>query len=283
MRLHCKLVAVASLLMHPAWSAHIRKDVVEIENDAVVLVDATSTIDSSAGRIEYLAFSSPSSPDGTKGIVYTLPDIPKCEPVRRDETYFAAAYIRIALLSDQSNCVIEKQLMQAQFDGAVGAIVYNTSLGVQDLGAFLSSRLLKNKPQIPVMLTDKNYGTILRDEVDSLQDEAMYDPNGRTRAIFAALYGDEEGDKLTGWEISLITLVVILALCFFTSLTFHVSASRRRRAANAQRDESAAEMNKKIQTLPACALDRLTLREVTEQDMQILSDHTLQSDVPVHR
>ncbi|ORX68701.1 hypothetical protein DL89DRAFT_268476 [Linderina pennispora] len=272
MRLPCKLLALTSLLMQSTWSARIRKDVVEIENDTVVLVDATSTIDSSAGRIEYLAFSSPSTPDGTKGVVYALADIPKCKPEKRDEAYLAAAYIRIALLSDQLNCPIETQIAQAQFDGAVGAIVYNTSMGVQDLGAFLSARLIKERPLIPLMLTDRNYGTILRSEIDSLQDEAMYDPIGRTRAIFASLYGDEEGDKLTGWEISLITLVVILALCFCTSLTFHVSSSRRRRAAHAQRDESAAGLNKQIQTLPACALDRLTLREVTEQDVQVLSE-----------
>ncbi|KAJ1950367.1 hypothetical protein EC988_004414 [Linderina pennispora] len=272
MRLPCKLLALTSLLMQSTWSARIRKDVVEIENDTVVLVDATSTIDSSAGRIEYLAFSSPSTPDGTKGVVYALADIPKCKPEKRDEAYLAAAYIRIALLSDQLNCPIEIQIAQAQFDGAVGAIVYNTSMGVQDLGAFLSARLIKERPLIPLMLTDRNYGTILRSEIDSLQDEAMYDPIGRTRAIFASLYGDEEGDKLTGWEISLITLVVILALCFCTSLTFHVSSSRRRRAAHAQRDESAAGLNKQIQTLPACALDRLALREVTEQDVQVLSE-----------
>ncbi|KAJ2841218.1 hypothetical protein GGI22_007986, partial [Coemansia erecta] len=52
-----KAVVVSGLLVQAVVGSHIRKDLVQIENDSIVQVDATTSLDSSSGRIAHLANS----------------------------------------------------------------------------------------------------------------------------------------------------------------------------------------------------------------------------------
>ncbi|KAJ2439793.1 hypothetical protein GGI03_008722, partial [Coemansia sp. RSA 2337] len=211
------------------------------------------------------------------GLVYILPDLADCTPIERSAEFLAASYIRVALIVDDGVCPMEAKVKQAQYDGAVGALVYNTSMSAADMSTFLGHRMASTKPVIPIVAVDKDYGETLRLEVISLHEEAAISESGRYRAIFASIYPDEDAERLSGWEISLISLVVILALCFCTSLAFHVSSSRRR-IERTGRHGDADSTNKHIQTLPSCALDRLMLRTVTEADVLALSEHTTPLD-----
>ncbi|KAJ2541490.1 hypothetical protein EV175_006139, partial [Coemansia sp. RSA 1933] len=283
MNIFFKAVVISCLLfMQAAVGSHIRKDLVQIENDSIVQVDATTSLDSSSGRIAHLANSPIGGIAGTRGIVYSLSPPPKCTPVKRSDDFIASSYIQIALISEDGECSIETMLTQAQFDGAVGAIVYSSSDGPIDPTNVLYSRISTTHPFIPVMLVDSNYGETLKLEVDTLGNEARDKSSGRIRAIFVSMYPAEDNEHLSGWEVSLITLVAILALCFCTSLFFHVFSNRhnireyrRRRVLHADDMESSG---KRIQTLPPCALDRLMLRTVTEEDIKVLSECTTPLD-----
>ncbi|KAJ1723625.1 hypothetical protein LPJ53_002065 [Coemansia erecta] len=278
MRLSCKVLTAALLLSHGTVASHIRKDLVEVENDTIVLVTATTVIDSNSGRISHLPVSPAGPADGTKGLVYLLPEMVDCQPVERSDDFLAASYIRIALISDDGDCPVEAKVKQAQFDGAVGALVYNSSMGAINTSALLSGKLSKNKPTIPVMVVDRDYGETLKLEVTSLQEESQFNDNGRYRAIFASMYSETDVERLSGWEISLITLVVVLALCFCTSMSFHVSPSRRQRSDRTLRESNIGDLSKQIQTLPPCALDRLPLRTVSEADVKVLAECTTPLD-----
>ncbi|KAJ2350094.1 hypothetical protein GGH92_002378 [Coemansia sp. RSA 2673] len=279
MKLAVKLVALATAAVFAqcVLGLHLRKDLVEVENDAIVLVHATAVIDGSTGRIMRLPGSPAGQADGSKGLVYILPDLADCTPIERSAQFLAASYIRVALIVDDGVCPMEAKVKQAQYDGAVGALVYNTSMSAADMSTFLGHRMASTKPVIPIVAVDKDYGETLRLEVISLHEEAAISESGRYRAIFASIYPDEDAERLSGWEISLISLVVILALCFCTSLAFHVSSSRRR-IERTGRHGDADSTNKHIQTLPSCALDRLMLRTVTEADVLALSEHTTPLD-----
>ncbi|KAJ1895243.1 hypothetical protein LPJ66_004711 [Kickxella alabastrina] len=277
MKLLCKLTTLALLLSGTALASHIRKDLVEIENDAIVLVSATTVLESSSGRIAHLPVSPSGSIEGTKGLVYILPELENCQPVERSREYLATSYIRIALISDEGECPIVEKLKQAQFDGAVGAFVYSSTMDAVSMSTLLSGTIKKSKLSIPVMIVDRDYGEMLLLEVTTLMEEAQINNNSRYRAIFASIFSEENSDRLSGWEISLITLVVVLALCFFTSMSFHVSSSRRR-AGRYLRDRAAGDLTKQIQTLPSCALDRLHLRTVNESDVKVLSECTTPLD-----
>ncbi|KAJ1813686.1 hypothetical protein LPJ56_005087, partial [Coemansia sp. RSA 2599] len=253
-------------------------DLVEIENDTIVLVSATTVIDSSSGRISHLPISPAGPNDGTRGLVYYLPDPIDCQPVERSEDYLATSYIRIALISDEGVCPVEAKIKQAQFDGAVGAFVYNSTAGAANTSSFLSAKLNKNKPKIPIMVVDRDYGETLKLEVTSLQEESMFLEGPRYRAIFASMYPDVDIERLSAWEIALIVLVVVLALCFCTSLSFHVSPGRHRRSQATGRNANLTGFTKQIQTLPPCALDRLPLRTVTEDDVKTLAECTTPLD-----
>ncbi|KAJ2867100.1 hypothetical protein GGH94_001079 [Coemansia aciculifera] len=279
MKLVVKLVALAAAAVFSqcVLGLHLRKDLVEVENDAIVLVHATAVIDGTTSRIMRLPSSPAGQVDGSKGLVYILPDLVDCTPIERSAAFLAASYIRVALIVDDGVCPMEAKVRQAQYDGAVGALVYNTSMSAADMSTFLGHRMASSKPVIPVVAVDKDYGETLRLEVISLREEAAISESGRYRAIFASIYPDEDAERLSGWEISLISLVVILALCFCTSLAFHVSSSRRR-IERTGRHGDANSTNKHIQTLPSCALDRLMLRTVTEADVLALSEHTTPLD-----
>ncbi|KAI9506668.1 hypothetical protein BX070DRAFT_249520 [Coemansia spiralis] len=276
------LSTIEELKSLAAIGSHIRKDLVRVENDAIVQVDATTSLDSSSGRIVHLPNSPVGGIGGTRGIVYKLPPLINCQPVERSEDYIAASYIRIALISDGSDCPIDAKLTQAQFDGAVGAIVYNSSVGTIDPSSILHNRISSLRPSFPVMLVDRNYGETLRLEVDTLEEESQKKSSSHSRAIFVSIYPSEDSEHLSGWEISLITLVIILALCFCTSLFFHVYSGRNgirdRRSRRVLRDDREPDLSKQIQMLPPCALDRLMLRTVTEEDMKILSECTTPLD-----
>ncbi|KAJ1876089.1 hypothetical protein H4R99_007824 [Coemansia sp. RSA 1722] len=280
MKLLSKLISAALLLSQCTSGSHIRKDLVEIENDTIVLVSATTVIDSNSGRISPLSVSPAGPNEGTRGIVYYLPDPIDCQPVERGEDYLATSYIRIALISDEGKCPIESKIKQAQFDGAVGAFFYNSTMeAVSSTSMFLSAKLNKNRPKIPVMVVDRDYGETLKLEVTSLQEESMFVEGSRYRAIFASMYPEVDTEHLSAWEIALIVLVVVLALCFCTSLSFHVSPGRRRRSSQGSgRGTDLADFSKLIQTLPPCALDRLPLRTVTESDVKILAECTTPLD-----
>ncbi|KAJ2777479.1 hypothetical protein GGI15_004486 [Coemansia interrupta] len=278
MKLSCKVLTAALLLSHGTVASHIRKDLVEVENDTIVLVTATTVLNSNSGRISHLPVSPAGPADGTKGLVYLLPEMIDCQPVERSDDFLAASYIRIALISDDGECPIEAKVKQAQFDGAVGAFVYNSSMGAINTSALLSGKLSKDKPTIPVMVVDRDYGETLKLEVTSLQEESQFNDNGRYRAIFASMYSETDVERLSGWEISLITLVVVLALCFCTSMSFHVSPSRRQRSDRALRGTNTGDLSKQIQTLPSCALDRLPLRTVNEADVKVLAECTTPLD-----
>ncbi|KAJ2334051.1 hypothetical protein GGI00_002033 [Coemansia sp. RSA 2681] len=277
MKLAAKLVALATVVSQCVHGLHLRKDLVEVENDAIILVHATSVIDGSTNRIVRLSGSPVGQADGSKGLVYILPDLVDCTPIERSDEYLTASYIRVALISYDGMCPVEAKIKQAQYDGAVGALVYNVSMSAVNMSTFLGHRLAKIKPAIPIVAVDSDYGESLKMEVISLREEAAISESGRYRAIFASIYTDEDAERLSGWEISLISLVVILALCFCISLAFHVSSSRHR-SMQAGRRDGADNLNKDIQTLPSCALDRLTLRTVTENDVLILSEHTTPLD-----
>ncbi|KAJ2895741.1 hypothetical protein IWW38_002220 [Coemansia aciculifera] len=277
MKLAANLVALAAVLSHCVHGLHLRKDLVEVDNDAIVLVHATAVIDGGTNRIVRLPISPTGPADGSKGLVYIMPDLVDCTPIERSDAYLAVSYIRVALIADDGECPVEAKIKQAQYDGAVGALVYNTSLSAVDTSALLVRRLAKAKPAIPIIAVDRDYGETLRMEVISLREEAAVGESSRYRAIFASIYADEDTERLSGWEISLISLVVILALCFCISLAFHVSSSRHRGRQSGRRSD-ADNLTKDIQTLPSCALDRLTLRTVTESDVLILSEHTTPLD-----
>ncbi|KAJ2376657.1 hypothetical protein H4S02_007865 [Coemansia sp. RSA 2611] len=278
MKLAVKLVAlVATIFAQCAQGLHLRKDLVEVENDAIVLVHATAVVDGSSGRIVRLPNSPAGQADGSKGLVYILPDLAGCTPIERSAAYLTASYIRVALIDDDGVCPMEAKVKQAQYDGAVGALVYNMTMSAADMSSFLGHRMAATKPAIPIVAVDNDYGETLRLEVMSLREEAAISESGRYRAIFASIYPDEDAERLSGWEISLISLVVILALCFCTSLAFHVSSSRRR-LERAGRRGTTDSTSKYIQTLPSCALDRLMLRTVTEADVLVLSEHTTPLD-----
>ncbi|KAJ2829525.1 hypothetical protein FBU31_002682 [Coemansia sp. 'formosensis'] len=256
---------------------HLRKDLVEVENDAIILVHATAVIDSSTSRIMRVPSSPAGQIDGSKGLVYVLPGLNDCTPIERSAAYLAASYIRVALIVDNGVCPIEAKVRQAQYDGAVGALVYNMSMTATDMSTFLAHRMATSKPVIPIVAVDEDYGETLRREVTNLREEAAISESSRYRAIFASIYPDEDAERLSGWEISLISLVVILALCFCTSLAFHVSSSRRR-IERSGRHHNDNNTSKYIQTLPPCALDRIMLRTVTEGDVLVLSEHTTPLD-----
>ncbi|KAJ2004235.1 hypothetical protein H4R26_002638 [Coemansia thaxteri] len=277
MKLAAKLAVAAAVISQCVHGLHLRKDLVEVENDAIVLVHATAVIDGTTSRIAHLPISPAGSVDGTKGLVYILPDLVDCRPVPRSDEYLAAAYIRIALIADDGKCPVQAKIKQAQYDGAMGALVYNTSLSASNLSTDLSRQLAKGKPVIPIVAVDRDYGETLGLEVTSLLDEAAVNENGRYRAIFASIYADEDGEHLSVWEISLISLVIILGICFCTSLAFHLSAGRRRMQ-QSRRNGDAGDLSKQIQTLPSCALDRLALRTVSEADVLVLSEHTTPLD-----
>ncbi|KAJ2733040.1 hypothetical protein IW152_003363 [Coemansia sp. BCRC 34962] len=278
MKLAVKLVALAAAMFAQCVQGlHLRKDLVEVENDAIILVHATAVVDGSTNRIVRLPNSPAGQVDGSKGLVYILPDVVGCTPVERSAAYLAASYIRVALIVDDGVCPMEAKVKQAQYDGAVGALVYNVSMSAADMSSLLGHRMAAARPAIPIVAVDSDYGETLRLEVLSLREEAAISENGRYRAIFASIYPDEDAERLSGWEISLISLVVILALCFCTSLAFHVSSSRRR-IERAGRRGNTNSTSKYIQTLPSCALDRLMLRTVTEADVLVLSEHTTPLD-----
>ncbi|KAJ1664619.1 hypothetical protein IW140_004012 [Coemansia sp. RSA 1813] len=277
-----KAVIISGLLMQAVVSSHIRKDLVQIEDDSIVQVDATTSLDSNSGRIAHLTNSPTGGIAGTRGIMYDLPPPPNCKPVMRSKDFIASSYIQVALITDGGECSIDTMLTQAQYDGAVGAIVYNASDGPIDPTNVLYSRISTIRPLIPVMLVDSNYGETLKLEVNALSNESRGKNNNRSRAIFVSIYPAEDNERLSGWEVSLITLVVILALCFCTSLFFHVFSNRhsireyrRRRTLHADDMDNSS---KRIHTLPPCALDRLMLRTVTEEDMKVLSECTTPLD-----
>ncbi|KAJ2129435.1 hypothetical protein GGF48_002429 [Coemansia sp. RSA 921] len=272
MKLLLKLAALAPMVALGALGSHIRKDLVQIKNDAIVVVEASTSIDSSSGQIAWLSTSPQGPAIGTRGIVYTLPRLHNCQPVKRSAKYLAEAYIRIALVSDDGECPVTAKLTQAQYDGAVGALVYNNTLNALDMNAALHQQLGRHVASIPVIAVDSDYGTTLHLEAASLQDE-KWSSNG-FRAIFATMYPDDDSERLSVWEITLIALVVLLALGFCTSLFFHVAPNRHRTNAN-----GGGLGTKQIETLPSCALDRLVLRTVTETDVQYLAACTTPLDV----
>ncbi|KAJ2083651.1 hypothetical protein H4R24_000609 [Coemansia sp. RSA 988] len=263
-----------------AFGSHIRKNLVQIKDDAIVLVDATTTLDSSTGRIARLSISPPGPLVGTRGIVYALPDLVDCQPVKRSKQYLAESYIRIALVADDGNCPVAAKIAQAQYDGAVGALVYNNTLGAADMCVAMRNEMKKHKPKIPVMTVDRQYGETLQLEIIALLDEAWHESGNQFRAIFASMYPEDEGEHLSAWEITLISLVAILAFGLSTSLLFHIISSRRRRLADNEQDNGGmGELSKKIETLPTCALDRLLLRTVSNSDVNTLSECTSPLDV----
>ncbi|KAJ1864413.1 hypothetical protein LPJ78_003367 [Coemansia sp. RSA 989] len=253
-----------------ALGARIRKDLVQIDNDIIKVVEASTSIDSSTGKIAHLTSSPAGSMVGTRGIVYTLPDLPHCLPIKRSQKELAESYIRIALIPDDDDCPVKSKLLQAQYDGAVGAIIYNTSQSALEMSATLHTQLGKYKPNMPVMAVDREYGETLRAEVATLLDEAWTSSSDRFRAIFASIFPDEDSEQMSVWEITLISLVVLLALGFCISLFFHISPRHRRYLDRTLRDDNGSS-SKKIETLPSCALDRLILRTVTEADVAYLS------------
>ncbi|KAJ2356194.1 hypothetical protein GGF43_002227 [Coemansia sp. RSA 2618] len=272
MNLLLKLAALAPMLALGVLGSHIRKDLVQIQNDAIVVVEASTSIDSSSGRIARLS-TSPAGPIvGTRGIVYALPELVNCRPVKRSAEELAESYIRIALIDDDGDCPIEAKITQAQLDGAVGALVYNATLSVGELRTELHKQLGRHQATIPVIAVDHAYGETLRLETATLLSEAWVAGSDRFRAIFATIYPDGDGERLSAWEIALISLVVLLALGFCISLFFHVSP--RRRTIN----HPTLGRTKRIETLPSCALDRLMLRTVTEADVQHLSACTTPLD-----
>ncbi|KAJ2846571.1 hypothetical protein IWW36_004289 [Coemansia brasiliensis] len=270
MTLMLRIAMLVPMLALGVLGSHIRKDLVQISNDIITVVEASTSIDDSADRIAHLASSPAGSIVGTRGIVYTLPDLPHCRPIKRSQKYLAESYIRIALIPDDDNCPVKSKLIQAQYDGAVGAIIYNASQSALELCATLHTQLGNYKPAMPVMAVDKNYGETLRAEVATLLDEAWTSGSDRFRAIFASIFPDEDSERMSVWEITLISLVVLLALGFCISLFFHISPRRRRYLDRTLRDNSESS-SKKIETLPSCALDRLMLRTVTEADVAYLS------------
>ncbi|KAJ2632455.1 hypothetical protein GGF44_003804, partial [Coemansia sp. RSA 1694] len=74
MKLAAKLVALATVVSQCVHGLHLRKDLVEVENDAIILVHATAVIDGSTNRIVRLSGSPVGQADGSKGLVYILPD-----------------------------------------------------------------------------------------------------------------------------------------------------------------------------------------------------------------
>ncbi|KAJ1761011.1 hypothetical protein LPJ69_003218, partial [Coemansia sp. RSA 1752] len=54
MKLLLKLAALAPMVALGALGSHIRKDLVQIKNDAIVVVEASTSIDSSSGQIAWL-------------------------------------------------------------------------------------------------------------------------------------------------------------------------------------------------------------------------------------
>ncbi|KAJ2616410.1 hypothetical protein H4S08_000801 [Coemansia sp. RSA 1365] len=247
------------------------------------LFDATTTLDSSSGRIAHLPISPPGSLVGTRGIVYALPDLVGCQPVKRNKDYLTASYIRIALIIDDGNCPVHAKIAQAQYDGALGALVYNNTLDAVDMSTAMRVQMRKHRPKIPVMAVDRQYGEALQLEILTLVDEALHKSGNQFRAIFASLYPDDEREDLSAWEITLISLVVILAFGLSTSLLFHIISSRRRQAVSSHDNDRMNDLSKKIETLPACALDRLLLRTVSNSDVGILSEYTSPLDTILNK
>ncbi|KAJ1729425.1 hypothetical protein LPJ61_003526 [Coemansia biformis] len=284
MNLVLALAALAPLVARCALAVHIRKDLVQIKDDAVSLIEATTTIDSSADRIRHLPGSPAASLVGARGVVYLLPEIAGCQPVKRSKADLAKSYIRLALIVDDGDCPVAAKIAQAQYDGAVGALVYNASMSAPEMSSFLGAQLAASRPTIPIVAVDRDYGETLRLEVTTLLDEAWHGDGSQYRAIFASIYDDDDDNaRLGAWELTLISLVVILAVGFCASLLFHLLASRRRRLRRHQRRGShggglLGGLSKRIETLPPCALDRLQLRTVSRSDIEILSQCTTPLD-----
>ncbi|KAJ1835502.1 hypothetical protein LPJ63_001054 [Coemansia sp. RSA 2711] len=279
MNLLLKLAALAPAIALGVAGSHIRKDLVQIKNDVIVVVEASTNIDNSAGRIAHLS-TSPTGPIiGTRGIVYTLPELIDCQPVKRTHEYLSESYIRVALIPDDGDCPIQAKVAQAQYDGAVGAVVYNSTLSTPDMLAALHTQLNSHRPTIPVMVVDNEYGETLRLEVATLLEEAWTSNSDRFRAIFASIFPEDDNEHLSVWEITLISLVVLLGLGFGASLFFHMSPRRRRALDRRLRGNGLGDSSKRIETLPSCALDRLILRTVTQDDVQYLSACTTPLDV----
>ncbi|KAJ2783673.1 hypothetical protein H4R18_001583 [Coemansia javaensis] len=276
MRLLLALAALTQLAVRCTMATHIRKDLVQIKDDTIAVVEATTTISSSSGRIRHLPISPAGPLVGTRGIVYFLPDPEGCQPVRRSKQELAESYIRVALIADDGDCPMAAKVAQAQFDGAAGALVYNSSMSAPELSAALSAQLAGSRPDIPIVAVDLSYGETLRLEVATLLDEAWGGSANQYRAIFVSIHTDDGGAGLGAWEITLISLVVVLALGFCASLLFHVLASRRRRRTRHGRQNGF--LGKRIETLPSCALDRLVLRTVSKADVKALSQCTTPLD-----
>ncbi|KAJ2710117.1 hypothetical protein H4R19_003907, partial [Coemansia spiralis] len=245
---------------------------------------ATAATDSGSDRIRHLPISPAAPLIGARGVVYLLPDLADCQPVKRSKEYLAETYIRVALIADDGDCPAAAKVAQAQYDGAVAAMVYNDTLTAAEMSSILGAQLAASQLAIPIVAVDRGYGETLRLEVSTLLDEAWHGDGTQYRAIFASIYDDDENAHLGAWEITLISLVVVLALGFCASLMFHLLASRRRRRLRHQRNGGGGGggtpggMAKGIETLPMCALDRLELRTVTRSDMEVLSQCTTPLD-----
>ncbi|KAJ2156650.1 hypothetical protein GGF46_005050 [Coemansia sp. RSA 552] len=278
MKLLSGLAALAALGTHLVLAAHIRKDLVQIKNDIIVAVDATAVVDSSEGRVAHLSIS-PSGPlIGARGVVYALPELVDCQPARRSKKDLVGSYIRVALISDDDDCPVEAKVVQAQYDGAVGALVYNATLDAPGMRSILHSRMARHKPKIPIMAVDSNYGETLKLEVATLLDESWNAGPNPYRAIFASLYSTDEDEHLNVWEITLISLVALLALGFCASLLFRISPRIRGRTGTGPGNNGLDGLGKATETLPLCALDRLVLRTISESDVEVLAKRTTPLD-----
>lgn len=289
--MHSLLAKSTVVILYLAYFAatvlgcHLRKDLVEIQNDTIVLVHASSMIDSASGHVVRVPSSPSGGPDGTNGLVYNMPDPENCQPIPRSKEFLANSYVRIALISD-GRCPMEIKVKQALLDGAVGALVFNATTDTLSTAMMLDSRLnrIKEKATIPIMAVDSRYGETLQLEVATLQEESLVldSPQGSHRAIFASMYSEGDNERLSVWEITLIIMVVILAICFTSSIAFHVFTNRRQRHHHRYTDSDdtnsiggrQSNLSKPILTLPSCALDRLMLRTISKEDVEYMSEYT---------
>ncbi|KAJ2751142.1 hypothetical protein IWQ56_006926, partial [Coemansia nantahalensis] len=164
------------------------------------MIEATTTIDSSSNRIRHLPISPASPLVGARGVVYLLPELADCQPVKRSKEYLEETYIRIALIADDGDCPVAAKVTQAQYDGAVAAMVYNDTLSAPEMSAILSAQLAASQPTIPIIAVDSGYGETLRVEITTLLDEAWHSTGTQYRAIFASIYEDDDHAHLGAWE-----------------------------------------------------------------------------------
>ncbi|OBZ87774.1 Receptor y region, transmembrane domain- and RING domain-containing protein 2 [Choanephora cucurbitarum] len=160
--------------------------------------------------------------NGTSGILYTRED--PCIAIEA-----AIQLPAIALVENENgNCSTIDRILNAQLEGALGVILYdNTTTDVTRNKGIISSR---NNIKIPAYYVNHNTGTELYDELLNIP---IFSQNQTSVPAVRITLMPPLNVNPTAWELTLITMIVILGTSLLFSVIMHIYMKKKGRQIHA--------------------------------------------------